>query len=289
MNEQPLVSVICLSMNHEKYIEQAILSLTGQTYPNIEYLFLDNNSSDKTFEKASALLAASGRPYKVFEREKSYNVPKNLNFLIQKAEGKYLTFFSGDDWMLPECIDEMISYYEKNSHFGLIYSNGWYHYQDTGLNVLASNKKFVSGKIFDDIFQYGILFPPGYTVKKETFEQIGLYNENVPVEDYEFWLRVASKYEIGYSEKPMIFYRKHSASITGLSRYKYNQYYMEIVDQYKTHPLYKKVSRYYRKNIIYEHFLKGEKSQALKKIAEDFHFERFYLSVLFKIIAGKKN
>ena len=52
-NQQPLVSVLLLAMNHEKFIAQAVHSILNQTYKNFEVVFLDNNSKDKTFEIAN--------------------------------------------------------------------------------------------------------------------------------------------------------------------------------------------------------------------------------------------
>ncbi len=286
-NSNPLISIICVSMNHEKYIEQGVNSFIKQTYPNIEFLYLDNYSIDNTFEIAATLLTASKRPYQLFKRERSYNLPENFNYLIKKASGKYLCFISCDDWMLKDCIKEMVSYYENNKQLGLLYSNGWYYFEDTQTKKPVGNKKFISGKIFDHIFLYGPLFPPGIMVKKETFSDVGLYDETNPIEDYDFWLRVAGKYEIGYYNKPQIFYRKHSASMTGLYGYDNIKYYLQIVEKYKDNKLYNKVCRSFRKHTIYDHYLKGENQKALSMIRSDFHVERFYFSVLVKMLIGK--
>ena len=51
-NQQPLVSVLLLAMNHEKFIAQAVHSILNQTYKNFEVVFLDNNSKDKTLIKS---------------------------------------------------------------------------------------------------------------------------------------------------------------------------------------------------------------------------------------------
>jgi alpha-1,3-rhamnosyltransferase len=50
MDSKPLVSILLVSMNHGKYIEQCISSVLKQTYTNLEILYLDNNSADDSDE-----------------------------------------------------------------------------------------------------------------------------------------------------------------------------------------------------------------------------------------------
>ncbi len=286
-DDQPLVSIVCVSMNHEAYVEKGIQSFLNQTYSNVEVLYLDNASVDNTFEIAEAILLAGNKPYQSFKRERSYNLPENFNYLIKKSSGKYLCFISCDDWMLPEYIENMVKQYELQQHIGLLYSNGWYYFEDTGKYKLAANKKFISGKIFDHIFLHGPMFPPGIMVKKEIFDKVGLYDESTLIEDYDMWLKIAVDYEIGYSTVPAIYYRKHSESMTGLYGYENIKYYLQTVDKYKDNRLYDKVSRNFKKYIIYEHLLKGEKIKALRKVKSDFRLERFYFSVIIKLLTGK--
>lgn len=285
---QPLVSVICVSMNHEKYIEQCLSSILQQTYQQIEILYLDNCSEDKTFAIAENMLRSSGKKHQAFKREQCYNLPENFNFLINKAKGDYYFFISTDDWIKPQCIEGIINFYEKNRYYGLVYGNGWYYYEDTAKLELAENKKFISGKIFDHIFLNGVIFPVGITVKKETFEHIGLFDETIPIEDYDFWLRVAGEYEIGYYNVPTIIYRKHTKSMTGQYGYANIKYYLKIAHKYKKHKLYNSVARNLRKFTIYECLIKNEKFKTVKLLIKDFRFDKFYLSIIAKLLMGKK-
>lgn len=278
-----LVSVICVTMNHAKYVQQSFSTIINQTYKNIEILYIDNSSSDDTFEIADKLFKDSGISYEGFKRERSYNLPENLNFLLKKAKGDYCFLISGDDWTLETCIEGMLNYYEKNTHYGLVYGNGWYYYDDSQKLVPAETKKFISGHIFDHIFLYSVPFPVGIMVKQETFKKVGLFDESILIEDYDFWLRVAKDYEIGYFNIPSIIYRKHSESMTGILGNTYIPEYLKIVEKYKDNKYYERVKREFRKFTIYENFKNKKWAKATTLILKDFRFERFYLSVLFKM------
>lgn len=87
MQYPPLVSIIIVTMNHEKFIEEACMSSLSQTYPNLEIILLDNASSDKTFEIAGQTLSQSRINYKLIQNKEKFGVAKNLNILVSHALG----------------------------------------------------------------------------------------------------------------------------------------------------------------------------------------------------------
>ena len=275
-------------MNHEKYIKQAMCSFVSQTYPKVEYLYLDNNSTDKTFEIGKRILSESARPFVAYKREKSHNLPSNFNFMIKKASGDYLCFISCDDWMDMTYIEEMVKIYEQNQEFGLLYSNGFRFYEDTGKYLEAENEAFLSGKIFNHILLNGVIFPVGIMIKKEIFNNVGLYDETIPIEDFDMWLKIAAKYEIGYSPKALVYYRQHSDSLTAAHGFKNIPHYEKIYVKYRNHHLFKKAIRNCRKFYIIEQFEQNNKKKAFCLILKQFRFERFYISTLIKtLLPGK--
>ena len=97
-NQQPLVSVLLIAMNHEKFIEQACKSILNQSYKEIEVIFLDNNSSDQTFEIADRFFKNTKIKYIGIKNKENKGVSENLNILVANANGKYISILSGDDW-----------------------------------------------------------------------------------------------------------------------------------------------------------------------------------------------
>src|SRR5437762_8491747 len=77
-SSEDLVSVIVPSYAHEEFVEQALRSVTGQTYRNIEVILIDDESPDRTFELALGVLCTSALPYCAIRRRKS-GMDINLN------------------------------------------------------------------------------------------------------------------------------------------------------------------------------------------------------------------
>ena len=128
-----MVSVLLLSWNHEKYIEKAISSLISQVYQDIEVIYLDNNSSDTTFTKANARLAASGLKYFAHQRESNFGIAANYNFLYHHSHGEFLCLLSGDDWLHKDNICEKVRPFENDPEVAMVHSGGYKFYEDIGV------------------------------------------------------------------------------------------------------------------------------------------------------------
>ena len=92
----PMVTVLVPAYNHEKYVEQTILSIVNQTYQDFELIVIDDGSSDQTPEILERLSQEHGF---YFERQENMGVTKTLNKIISKAKGQYIVGCASDDAM----------------------------------------------------------------------------------------------------------------------------------------------------------------------------------------------
>ena len=211
----PLVSILCLTYNHEQYIRQSIESLINQSYSNIEILLLDNASKDKTVEIAKNILESSGRSYKIIASDINYGVSKGLNILAKNhATGTLLSFASGDDWYNLNNISKKVEYISLHPKYSLIYSTGYLYFNDTQKTQLIDHKNLEEGNIYDKLFRKNFLYLHGCLVVKKTFLELGSFDENLMIEDWDFSLRLAKNHKIGLVREPLFFYRKHSEGMT---------------------------------------------------------------------------
>ena len=105
--ESPLVSIITPSLNQGSFIENTILSVLQQDYPNIEYFIMDGGSSDNSVEII-----------KKYEDEISYWESKTddgqveaINKGLQRAAGTIFTFINSDDFLMPGAVRHMVDMY----------------------------------------------------------------------------------------------------------------------------------------------------------------------------------
>ena len=115
--QMPLVSIITTSYNHGRFIEDNILSVKHQDYPNIEHIVVDGGSTDSTLDIL--------RKHKTVKwiSEPDEGVTDAFNKGIRMASGDILAFQNSDDVYysrdaVRKAVDAMISYPEVGVIFG---------------------------------------------------------------------------------------------------------------------------------------------------------------------------
>lgn len=98
----PLISIITISLNAEKHIEQAIQSVLGQTYKNIEYIVVDGGSTDGTIE----ILNKYTNRITHFISENDEGIADAMNKGVAIAKGAYVLFLHADDYFIDDTILE---------------------------------------------------------------------------------------------------------------------------------------------------------------------------------------
>jgi glycosyltransferase involved in cell wall biosynthesis len=118
---QPLVSIVTPVYNGEAYLNECIESVLSQTYQNWEYIILNNNSRDRTFEIAEQYQRRDSR-IRVYSNDSLLPIIANHNkaFGLISDESKYCKVVSADDWLFPECLERMVGLVEENPSVGIV-------------------------------------------------------------------------------------------------------------------------------------------------------------------------
>jgi len=265
-------SILVLCWNHKPYIRQCLESIFTQTHPRLEILFLDNASTDQSFATAQDLLEQSPFPYQVYQNPWPQSVTRNFNFLLDKASGDFIFTFSADDWMRPDNIAEKIALLKDKPAVGLVFGGGWEYFEDTGTYKEVPVDKFKRGKMARNL----LLDPDSYfwvgpAYRRQVLYEVGKWDEQLQIEDLDMNLRVALKYEVDFVPKPLVYYRKHSASFTGNYRLilKSFQPYFQKYKHHKELPMRQWMAELYRK-VSYPAMQHKEYTLALKYLSHSF-------------------
>jgi len=207
--EKPLVSVTVSAYNHEKWVTKAIESIVNQTYgfENIQLIVMDDFSSDNT---GQILKELSDRYGFCFEQNvENKGIAQNKNKLIGLCKGKYICGCASDDYWELNRLEKQVQFLETNSQYGMEYS--LVKWVDEQNNILPTKrtKRLASGNIFINLL-YGNFIPAGAVlIRREVYDKVGLYDETLIVEDHYMWLKIAYKYQIGFLDVYVAYYRKH--------------------------------------------------------------------------------
>ena len=122
MNQSsPLVSVTTPVYNGERYLSECIESVLAQTYPNWEYIIVNNCSKDSTLEIAGTYARRDPR-IRIHSNRDLVDIVKNHNIALAQisSQSKYCKMVHADDFLFPECITQMVECAEENPRVGVV-------------------------------------------------------------------------------------------------------------------------------------------------------------------------
>ncbi len=213
MNNYPKISIVTPSYNQGQYLEDTILSVLGQFYPNLEYLIYDAASTDNSFE----IIKKYENQLSYWVSEKDNGQADAINKGFTKATGEILMWLNSDDVLMPNVLHFIAEQYiEKGDgiffgnciHFKELSPNGVY---SSGSNVI-DDESAISLELADTIIQ-----PSSFWSKKVWIENGDLEEGFHFGFDWEWFLR-AKKNEIPFypTNKPISLYRFHDQHKSGV-------------------------------------------------------------------------
>ncbi len=215
MSKPPLISVICLSFNHEKYVIEALNSVLAQTYPAIELIIIDDASKDGSAKVISHFLENCERkiPVSFFPLSDNLGNCKAFNIGLAHAKGKYVIDLAADDVLMPNCIEKQLNAFEKLAgNYGVVFSDLYYinenskifktHFRRNTNGVLAQTVP--QGDIYKQILAKSFISAPSMMIRKKVLEELGGYSEELSYEDYDFWVRSARNYRYFFLDEILV-------------------------------------------------------------------------------------
>jgi glycosyltransferase involved in cell wall biosynthesis len=117
----PLVSVVTPVYNGEKFLAACIESVLAQTYANLEYIIVNNCSTDLTPDIAEAYAAKDPR-IRIHNNNAFVTALENHNNALKliSPDSRYVKFVQADDWIFPECLKQMVAIALRHPSIGLV-------------------------------------------------------------------------------------------------------------------------------------------------------------------------
>jgi glycosyltransferase involved in cell wall biosynthesis len=217
----PLVSLCVAAYNYERYVEQAVGSLAHQSYPNVEIIVLNNASDDRTGEICERLASEDSRIQLVHNTATTPPADSH-NKLLHMARGDYLAIASADDVYYPTKIERQVEALEAHPAWGACFSL---------VDYIDANTKSIAGlrpaftlpkdphQIRADLMTANAVCMPSNLLRRTVVDAIGEFDGAFPrAFDYEYWMRMVSRYDIGMVPEPLMAYRLHGKNADDYAR-----------------------------------------------------------------------
>ena len=191
-SEVNLFSIIVPTYNHAHLIGRCIQSVIDQTLPNWEMIIINNFSSDSTKQVVEGF-----RDQRITIMDFANNgiIAASRNAGIRMANGNLIAFLDSDDWWYPEKLERVVE--------AIKFADVVFHPLDIwtpkGSKFRKTRCRELSHPVFLDLLINGNCIPnSSVVVKRELLDDSALFSENqeiVTAEDYDLWLRLATKTE----------------------------------------------------------------------------------------------
>jgi glycosyltransferase involved in cell wall biosynthesis len=197
------VSVIIPTYNRATWVREAVVSVLAQTWRDFELIVVDDGSSDAT----STALAAFGSEVKVVRRKERQGVSSARNLGAAAAREEWLAFLDSDDLWLPEKLARQVEYLRGQPDLVICQTEEIWVRNGVRVNPPVSHRK-AGGDIFLQSLSRCVISPSAVMLHRRLFEELGGFDETLPAaEDYDLWLRVAWRYQVGLTPEPLVIKR----------------------------------------------------------------------------------
>lgn len=197
-----MISIIVPTYNRQAYLFRAIESILYQTYSDWELLIIDDGSTDDTGEHVLELIKGNKKVRYVKTPNRGVSAARNLGINISK--GKFIAFLDSDDEWLPNKLRIQMDFLQSNPNLLLVHGEEIWIRKGKRVNQKNIYKKR-GGDIFSQCLDLCAISPSTVLLKKELFKERGFFREDFPVcEDYDLWLRITAKYDVGFTTDPLI-------------------------------------------------------------------------------------
>jgi glycosyltransferase involved in cell wall biosynthesis len=218
----PLVSILTPVYNGAEYLSECIESVLGQTYQNWDYIIVDNCSTDGSAGIARRY-AAQDRRIRVRENQRFLRANPNFNHALRQISpaSKYCKMIFADDWMFPECLEQMVAIGEEHPTVGII---GAYSLQGRKVNWagLPYPSRRVCGRelcrqlFLEELYVLGsastMLYRSDLVRSRDPF-----YNEANMHADTEACIALLRTWDFGFVHQVLTFTRDRPGSLSTIS------------------------------------------------------------------------
>lgn len=200
------VSVVITCYKYAHFLTNAMDSVLGQTYRDLEVLMVNDGSPDNT-DEVMQRYASDPRVIYIKQENAGQAIAKNNG--IRRASGDFVAFLDADDsWALDKLEKQMALFAEPQ--VGVVYCDVKYM-DENGAPMARANEGLHAprrGWIAEHLFRDNLVPFCAAVVRRECFEKVGVMDTSFKMGiDWDLWLRMSVHYQFDFVAEPLLNYR----------------------------------------------------------------------------------
>ena len=201
----PSISVVMPVYNAGTFLKESIDSILQQSFEDFEFFIIDDASTDNS---AELIRSFTDKRIRFIEKPANTGYTDSLNMAIQLSKGKYIARMDADDISEQQRFLQQFQYMENNPAVLVL---------GTAYKIIGTDEMVQLPLSYEEAKVVSIMHVPvahpTVMMRKEIFTRYQfLYNKKYePAEDYDLWTKVLEIGKIENLQKPLLYYRRHSA------------------------------------------------------------------------------
>ena len=187
--KKTLVSVVMSAYNAENFIADSIRSILDQTYENLEFIIINDCSSDNTAQIVERFSNNDSR-IKLIHNKENLGLTRSLNIGLKHAEGEFIARLDADDPSEPSRLERQVDFLNNHADVSLV-GSGAYLINKSGHKIGKMSVISRDGFIRKFIIYVNLFIHSSIMVRKKVIENVGGYREKFRYsQDYDLYLRL---------------------------------------------------------------------------------------------------
>lgn len=199
--------------NGEQFLREAIDSILSQTFKDFEFIIINDGSTDHSVE----IIRSYADPrIRFINNNTNLALPASLNLGLDVAAGEYIARMDADDVSLPERLSRQVSY--MDAHPKIAASGTWAKDIDADGREFSARCPPFDERMKSEFWRPSPIVHPSAIIRKAHLGNLR-YDTHLPyAQDYDLWLALKARHELGNVPEFLLLYRVHPASSTSRHR-----------------------------------------------------------------------
>ncbi|HSO69499.1 MAG TPA: glycosyltransferase [Arachnia sp.] len=221
-NDAARVTLVAACYNHEPYIQQCFESIARQSLQSFDLIVTDDASTDGSRGRILSELGRLGLSARTVFNARNRGICATFNAALELVQTPYVAFLSTDDALAPTRLERQLEMFdEQPEDVAFIYGDmpviddsgeptGEHFYNAATVNRYRADR----AAMYEELLGGNFIAAPSAMIRTSALRAIGGYDETLAYEDYDVWCRLARHHRVGYSDEPLVLYRR-GVSATG--------------------------------------------------------------------------
>jgi hypothetical protein len=208
----PRVSVVLPVHNGGRFLEAALDSILTQTFRELEFVIVDDGSTDATPDLLRRYEAADPR-VRVHRREKA-GLIASLNYGCSRARAAYIARMDADDIAFPDRLARQVEFLDRHPSVAMV-GSAVMRIDADGREIKRNVCPTSHAEIVEALRAYSCFTHPSVMMRTAALVAVGGYRAAyAAAEDYDLWLRLSEGHELANLAEPLLYYRVYPEQVS---------------------------------------------------------------------------